>query len=121
MGLKHMKQAKKTIVAAACLLMGGMVTAMSEKDRTLVSVAAETARGDLVALERSYAAALAAGWTVQELKEVGTQAYAYCGFPKSLNSLGTLMKVAPEKSGGANPSRPDGDSLTRGTKVQTEL
>ena len=112
---------KKTIMAAACLLLGGTLMAMSEKERALVSVAAETARGDLAALENAYRAALSAGWTTQALKEVGTQAYAYCGFPKSLNSLATLMKVAPEKTGGVNPSRPDGDSLGRGTKVQTAL
>ena len=116
-----MDRMKKAIVAAVGLLMGGTLMAMTVKDKTLVSVAAETARGDLVALETAYDAALAAGWTVQELKEVATQAYAYCGFPKSLNSLGTLMKVAPEKAAGVNPSRPDGDSLARGTKVQTEL
>ena len=34
---------KKTIMAVVCLLMGGMLMAMSEKNRTLVSVAAETA------------------------------------------------------------------------------
>ena len=34
---------KKIIMAAVCLLTGGMLMAMSEKDKTLVSVAAETA------------------------------------------------------------------------------
>ena len=120
-GFKRVKQKEKTIMAAACLLSGGMLMAMTDKDRVLVSVAAETARGNLVALKCAYVAALSAGWSVQELKEVATQAYAYCGFPKSLNSLATLMKVAPETEGGVNPSRPDGDSLKRGTKVQTEL
>ena len=62
---------KKSITAAVCLLMGGTLMAMSEKDRTLVSVAAETARGDLAALEKAYGAAFEAGWTVQELKEIG--------------------------------------------------
>ena len=111
----------KILLVATDVLFGGMVMAMSVKDKALVSVAAETVRGDLGALERAYDAALSAGWSTQELKEAGTQAYAYCGFPRSLNALSVLMKVAPEKSGGVNPSRPDGDSLTRGTKVQTEL
>ena len=35
----------KTIMAAVCLLTGGMLMAMSEKDKALVSVATETARG----------------------------------------------------------------------------
>ena len=34
---------KKTIMAAVCLLTGGMLMAMSEKDKTLVSVTADTA------------------------------------------------------------------------------
>lgn len=37
---------KKTIMAAVCLLTGGMLMAMSEKDRTLVSVVAETTVSD---------------------------------------------------------------------------
>lgn len=109
------------ILAATLVLTGGQTMALTVKDRTLAQVACEAARGNLGELERAYAEAFAAGWTVQEMKEVATQAYAYCGFPRSLNALATLMKVAPDKAPGVNPSRPDGDSLVRGTKVQTEL
>ena len=49
------REKKSTIMAAACLLSGGMLMAMTEKDRALVSVAAETARGNLVALECAFA------------------------------------------------------------------
>lgn len=109
------------ILVATLVLTGGQAMALTVKDRTLAQVACEAARGNLGELERAYAEAFAAGWTVQEMKEVATQAYAYCGFPRSLNALATLMKVAPDKAPGVNPSRPDGDSLVRGTKVQTEL
>lgn len=51
----------KTITVAVCLLTGGMLMAMTEKDRALVSVAAETARGDLAVLERAYAMLAAIG------------------------------------------------------------
>lgn len=109
------------LLLAAVVFAGGETMALTLKETSLVKVASETARGDLVKLELAYKEALEAGVSTQELKEVATQAYAYCGFPKSLNSLATLMKVAPETEGGVNPSRPDGDSLKRGTKVQTEL
>ena len=42
-GFKRVKQKEKTIMVAACLLSGGMLMAMTDKDRALVSVAAETA------------------------------------------------------------------------------
>lgn len=112
---------KKLLTVLSTLILIGEAMALTVKETSLVKVASETARGDLTALEHAYQSAFEAGLTTQELKEVATQAYAYCGFPKSINALGTLMKVAPEKTGGVNPSRPDGDSLTRGTKVQTEL
>ncbi len=98
--------------------------ALTEKERTLCTIAAATARGDLTRLEAAYTLAYGAGWTTRELKEAATQLYAYCGFPKALNALGVLHKVAPDADKGKadeNPSRPDGDSLTRGAANQTRL
>lgn len=92
--------------------------ALTEKEKALCDVAACTARGDLKRLEGAYETAYVAGWTTRELKDAATQLYAYCGFPKALNALGVLYKLAPEADRGAaseNPSRPDGDSLARGT------
>jgi len=35
--------------------------------------------------------------TVNEIKEVLVQMYAYCGFPRSLNAINTLMSVLEER------------------------
>ena len=101
-----------------------LAAALCAKDAALCEAAANAARGDLVKLEASCAKAMDAGWSVGELKEVATQLYAYCGFPRALNALGVLYKLAPEGEKGAdkyNPSRPDGDSLARGRANQTKL
>ncbi len=98
--------------------------ALTEKDAALCDVAACAARGNLGALEMAYARAYGEGWTTRELKEVAVQLYAYCGFPRALNALGVLQRVAPEGEKGAdgyNPSRPDGESLVRGKANQTKL
>ena len=53
------------VLVATMVLMGGQAMALTVKDRTLAQVACETARGNLAALERAYAEAFAAGWTVR--------------------------------------------------------
>ena len=114
----------KRLLLASLVLLGGTLMALTDKEQTLCAVANATARGDMVKLEGAYARAYGAGWTTRELKEVATQLYAYCGFPRALNALGVLYKVAPvadrvpEKE---NPSRPGGESLVRGKANQTRL
>lgn len=98
---------------------------LSIRDGSIADVAAYTASGDTAKLEEAVRAGLKNGMTVNEIKEVMVQLYAYCGFPRSLNALGVLMKVAKEggfkegESGKALPA--DADRLKLGTKVQTEL
>ena len=114
----------KKLILVSLTLIGGNVMALTEKERTLCTVAAATARGDLNKLEGAYALAYGAGWTTRELKETATQLYAYCGFPKALNALGVLYKVAPSADRAPateNPSRPGADSLARGAANQTRL
>ncbi len=96
------------------------------KEQTLAAVAANTAKGDLPELKKALAAGLDAGFTVNELKEILVQAYAYCGFPRSLNALGTLMALVAERGNrdalGALPGPlPAGSSIEFGTENQTRL
>ncbi|MBQ3835460.1 MAG: carboxymuconolactone decarboxylase family protein, partial [Elusimicrobia bacterium] len=63
--------------------------------------------------------------TVNEIKEVMTQLYAYCGFPRSLNALNVLMDVSKN---GAYMVGPEGKPLDKdanknkiGTKKQPKL
>ncbi len=65
------------VLVATLVLMGGQAMALTVKDRTLAQVACETARGNLAALERAYAEAFAAGWTVQEMKVASAHFQAY--------------------------------------------
>jgi 4-carboxymuconolactone decarboxylase len=60
-------------------------------------MAALTAKGDLEKLKPAINNALDAGLTLNECKEVFLHAYAYCGFPRSIQGLNTLMATLDER------------------------
>lgn len=64
---------------------------LTTKKQHLVIISAATAIGNIDALKDHLNSALNAGVSVNELKELLIQLYAYCGFPRSLNGLTTLM------------------------------
>ena len=66
---------------------------MDTKRQHIAEIAALTGRGDLAGLESALVAGLDDGMTVNELKEVMVNAYAYCGFPRALRGLQTLVAV----------------------------
>lgn len=70
---------------------------LNAQQRSIAGIAALTAVGDLEHLKTELATGLDAGLTVNEIKEVLVQLYAYCGFPRSLNGIGTFMKVVDER------------------------
>ena len=103
---------------------------LNAKQQSIVTVAAFTANGDLQKLKTALNEGLDAGLTVNEIKEVLVQMYAYCGFPRSLNGIGTFMSVMEEreKKGikdelGKEPSPMPGNksSVELGTEIQTRL
>jgi fermentation-respiration switch protein FrsA (DUF1100 family)/alkylhydroperoxidase/carboxymuconolactone decarboxylase family protein YurZ len=103
---------------------------LDNKYQSIVTISAFTAKGDLPQLKEAVNKGLNAGLTVNEIKEVMVQLYAYAGFPRSLNALNTLMSVIKErKSKGINdpvgrePSpMPAGKTkLQFGTELQTKL
>jgi 4-carboxymuconolactone decarboxylase len=63
----------------------------------IVSISALTAVGDLEHLKIQLNTALDAGLTINEIKEVLVQLYAYCGFPRSLNAINTFMTVLDDR------------------------
>ncbi|MDO7874254.1 carboxymuconolactone decarboxylase family protein [Hymenobacter sp. ASUV-10] len=73
------------------------VQPLTPRQQSIVTIAALTAKGDLPHLQQALATGLDAGLTVNEAKEVLVQLYAYCGFPRSLNGLNTLLKVRDER------------------------
>ena len=73
---------------------------LNARQRGIVAIAAFTANGDMEKLKPALHAGLEAGLTVNEIKEVLVQLYAYTGFPRSLNGIGAFIAyVAPLFSG----------------------
>ena len=70
---------------------------LSAKQRSIVSIAAFTANGDMEKLKASLNEGLDAGLTVNEIKEILVQMYAYAGFPRSLNGIHAFMAVMEER------------------------
>lgn len=70
---------------------------LSARQQAIVTISALTAKGDLPHLHDALARGLDAGLTVNEEKEVLVHLYAYCGFPRSIQGLNTLLKVLDER------------------------
>ena len=66
---------------------------LNEKQQSIVTIATFTASGDLERLKKSLTEGLDAGLTINEIKEILIQLYAYTGFPRSLNAINTFMAV----------------------------
>lgn len=107
-----------------------MQTTLNPKQRAIILIAAFTANGDLNSLRKTLEKGLDAGLTVNEIKEILVQMYAYAGFPRSLNAIGTFMAVmADRKEKGytdelgkeAGPMPTEKSSLAFGTENQTKL
>ena len=71
--------------------------AMDSKRQHITEVAAITGKGDLDKLKTVLIDGLNDGMAVSELKEVMVHAYAYCGFPRALRGLQTLVAVLDER------------------------
>ncbi len=103
------------LAAFAFILMNGFATAqttsgkstsaqtkieskyLTERHRSIAIISALTAKGDLVKLKHALNTGLDAGLTVNECKEILVHLYAYCGFPRSISGLQTLMSVLDER------------------------
>ena len=102
---------------------------LTSKEANIVNIAKYTAQGDMTALNDALNNGLDSGLTVNETKEILTQLYAYCGFPRSLNALNCLMNVINERQArgikdeqGILPSpRRETPSIVTGTENQTRL
>ncbi|MEN2401089.1 carboxymuconolactone decarboxylase family protein [Flavobacterium sp. MC2016-06] len=73
------------------------------QQQSVVTISALTAVGNIEGLKRQLNIGLEAGLTINEIKEVLVQLYAYCGFPRSLNAINAFMAVLEErKANGIN-------------------
>lgn len=72
---------------------GPALQALEARHQHIVSIASYTTKGDLEQLKNALNMALNAGLTVNEIKEVLVHLYAYCGFPRSIQGINTLIAV----------------------------
>ena len=80
-------------------------TALNAGQKSIAAAASYAARGNQAGLKQALTAGLEAGVTVNEFKEILVQVYAYCGFPRSLNALNTLMQLEEERGNGDEQGR----------------
>ena len=96
------KRCKLTCAAAAAGLLfavsGAQAQALTPKQESIIPIAALTAEGDAARLKTVLADALnRKSMTVNEMKDVLLQMYAYTGFPRSLTGLGVLVNLLDER------------------------
>ena len=115
-----------TISEAQTMKNEGLIT----KQQSIVTIAAFTANGDMEKLKTALKEGLDAGLTINEIKEILVQLYAYTGFPRSLNGIGAFMGVMEEREKKgikdeigkeASPFPADKSSIELGTEIQTGL
>ncbi len=103
---------------------------LNAKQKNIIPIAAFTANGDAAKLKEALVHGLESGMTVNEIKEVLIQMYAYAGFPRSLTGLDTFLAVLEDrkKQGikdeigkDATPLPADANVRELGTAVQTEI
>lgn len=70
---------------------------LNAKQQSVVAISALTANGDVEQLKTALSDGLAAGMTVNEIKEIFIHLSAYVGFPRSLNGINTFMAVTEER------------------------
>jgi len=70
---------------------------LTDKQKSIVTIAAFTAKGDLAKLESAFNEALHAGMSINEAKEELIHLAAYCGFPRSLNAINTLANTLEDR------------------------
>ena len=103
---------------------------LDTRQQVIIPIAVFTANGDIVKLKQALHVGLESGLSVNEIKEILVQLYAYCGFPRSLNGINAFMEVMKEREAkgikdtigkDATPLPKDIDKDAYGAKVRREL
>ncbi|ACC98430.1 Decarboxylase family protein [Elusimicrobium minutum Pei191] len=71
--------------------------ALTPRQQSIAKIAALTAVGDLDKLNKALHEGLDNKLTINEIKEVLIQMYAYSGFPRSLNAINTFIGVLEDR------------------------
>lgn len=105
------------------------VTELTPRQQAIVAIASYAAIGDTDGLTKALEQGLEAEMTVNEIKELLIQAYAYCGFPRSLTALGVFNNLLSERVA-KGTTDPEGESASvvsdidkygQGAKTLSEL
>lgn len=105
-------------------------SSLNSMQQKIVTIAANTAIGNPDVLKTELNAGLDAGLTVNQIKEILVQMYAYAGFPRSLNGITTFMSVLDDRKARgiidpegavASPITDTRDKYTRGREILEEL
>lgn len=103
---------------------------LSQRQQALISISAFAAVGDLEKLKLALEQGLDQGLSLNEIKALLVQVYAYAGFPRSLNALTAFMQVVEQRKakgitdvvGKESQALPkDYQALKQGTDNQTKL
>ena len=103
---------------------------LDKKQQSIVSISAFAAKGDLLQLQKALSDGLDSGLTINQIKEVVVHIYAYCGFPRSIRGLQTLMSVLQERKAKgindvrgamASPGKDERSKYERGKDILVEL
>lgn len=70
---------------------------LSQRQLSLIPIAAFNATGNLEQLKTALIQALESGLTVNEIKELFAHQYAYAGFPRALNGMLTFKSLLEER------------------------
>lgn len=127
-----MKKTISVIIALICMTVSSMASAqaLDSKEKSVALIAAYTARGDMEKLDGAFDSGLDAGLSVNEIKEILVQMYAYCGFPRSLNALNRFMAKTEQRAAAgkhdeigneASPVPVGTDMSALGEEVRTAL
>jgi 4-carboxymuconolactone decarboxylase len=87
------------------------------RQKHIVIISSFTAKGDLQHLTTALNDALNSGLTINEIKEVLVHLYAYCGFPRSLQGINTLIAVLETRRAKGITDKPGKEA----TKVEDGL
>ena len=103
---------------------------LSGEQKSIISIASLTAKGEFVSLKAALNKGLDAGLTINKIKEVIIHLYAYCGFPRSIRGLQTFMEVLDERKAKgknditgaeASPVKGETGKYERGRNILEEL
>jgi len=120
---------RKAVAESESLYLAAQKT-LSARQRAIVELGIYTGKGDLQGVRQAIVQAFEAAMTQNEVKEVLIHAYAYCGFPRSLRAIQTLMDVVDERKAAgiddpvgreATAMKTKGDKYRRGLATLSQL